>query len=97
MRETWYKFVEVVESHGGQYAYLATDIQKTIDSNLNNYYGYKQQAADKEKLTQAFQVVEDADGVTNSKQTINHNREMEVIYNYIILISPVVHAHHDIF
>ena len=61
---TFYKFLEVVESHGGQYSYLAADIQKTIEQQKT-----KQQAANKEneKLIQAVQVVEDADEVTRSK------------------------------
>ena len=61
---TFYKFLEVVESHGGQYAYLATDIQKSIEE-----YKTKQQTADKEKeiLTEAVPVAEDADDITPSK------------------------------
>ena len=56
---TFYKFLEVMELHGGQYVCLAADIQKTIEQQKT-----KQQAPDKEKekLTQAVQVVEDADG-----------------------------------
>ena len=86
---TFYKFLEVVESHGGQYAYLAADIQKTIEQQKT-----KQQVADKEKgkLSQPVQVVDDTEEVTKSKQAINHNREMEVI-----LISPGVRIHHDTF
>ena len=30
---TFYKFLEVLEAHGGPYAYLATDLKKTLEEN----------------------------------------------------------------
>ena len=69
---TFYKFLEVVESHGGQYAYLATDIQKSIEEHKT-----KQQEAnnEKENVSMAIQV-EDTD--EHSKLAIN------TIENWII-------------
>ena len=73
---TFYKFLEVLESHGGQYAYLATDIQKSIEEHKT-----KPQTGDKEKeiLKQPVPVVEDADEITQSKQAVSHNSDLEFI------------------
>ena len=73
---TFYKFLEVLESHGGQYAYLATDIQKSIEEHKT-----KPQTADKEKeiLKHPVPVVEDADEITQSKQAVSHNSDQEFI------------------
>ena len=64
----FYKFLEVVELHGGQYAYLATEIKKSIEEHKT-----QQQTADKEKekLTQAYQVEEDTDETTKGKWAIS--------------------------
>ena len=78
---TFYKFLEVVESHGGQYAYLAADIQKAIEQQKT-----KQQAADKgnEMLIQAVQVVEGPDEFTEGK----HAMIIEKHFNAYFRVKP---------
>ena len=55
---TFYKFVEVLEAHGGPYSYLATDIQKSLEQ-------YKQQEQEN-NVSHPYPVQED-DEVTNGK------------------------------
>ena len=42
---TFYKFLEVLEAHGGPYSYLATDIQKSVDHfKLQNFNQQEQKS-----------------------------------------------------
>lgn len=60
----FYKFLDVVKTSGGQYAYLATD----IEDSLKRYQREQQDASrEKENVTQPHQVVDDDDDTT-SKQ-----------------------------
>ena len=61
----FYKFLDVVKTRGGQYAYLATD----IEDSLKRYQREQQDTSrEKENVSQAYQVEDDDDGDTNSKQ-----------------------------
>lgn len=48
----FYKFLEVVENHGGQYSYLATDIQATIVNK-------QQENKEEERVSQPLQATDD--------------------------------------
>ena len=55
---TFYKFLEVLEAHGGPYTYLATDMKKTLEEN--------NQQEQENNVSHPFQVQDD-DDVTNGK------------------------------
>lgn len=58
----FYKFLEVVETHGGQYKYLATNIQRSIEQ-----YREQKKSKEDENVSYPAQVVDEEDELTESK------------------------------